>query len=502
MPRSSRKQTQLQPPAKTINVASSGTPLPSNKNNPITNLIPNMAGNPAATLASSTPVYVTDAPFSYDSYTMGHYSSIFGPTMRFAQWNPDRLISQRGFLQMKEMLSMAAVRAPMMIKKASVVTNHSVVPSIDDFRDPNFEKSKLMAEYCEYCIKNIRSTITRRYQPFNSVLWQISDAFHYGFGVAELTLTKKILSGKFRGKHGLDYIAPKPAWEFGFEFFNTSSFEAAAVVPYTPMDGYQSPVPIEKVMLFTYNPDEGLPYGNGDCRANFKHYYILDNLIKFWAWSAERWGSPVLILKHPPMDDTARQQALYIASQIRNGGDVILPQNMSYELIELKAEALRNFKEFAEWNIKQISLNTLGNVLTTSEGEVGSGGLGSVHQGTQSKLINYCKQSLQDTVENDLFKKLIFNSYGEEYVEFCPNFVFDNELSSAELTSLATAFNQLIATGAMSPYAADIRKRLHIKPIEQSEIEEIDSLAQMMSEMKSKLQNLEKPGKQANRAAK
>lgn len=162
MPRSSRKQTQLQPPAKTINVASSGTPLPSNKNNPITNLIPNMAGNPAATLASSTPVYVTDAPFSYDSYTMGHYSSIFGPTMRFAQWNPDRLISQRGFLQMKEMLSMAAVRAPMMIKKASVVTNHSVVPSIDDFRDPNFEKSKLMAEYCEYCIKNIRSTITRR----------------------------------------------------------------------------------------------------------------------------------------------------------------------------------------------------------------------------------------------------------------------------------------------------------------------------------------------------
>jgi Protein of unknown function (DUF935) len=503
MSRRSRLRSQLQPPAKTINVASSGVPLPSAKNNPITNLIPSMVGNPQATLASSTPIYVTDSPFTYDSYTMGHYDTIFGPTMRFAQWNPDRLISQRGFLQMKEMMTMAAVRAPMMVKKASVVTEYDVKPKITDYRNPNYEKAKEMKEYCEYCLDNIKSTITRRYQPFHSVLWQLADAIHYGFGVAEKTFTKKILSGKFKGKHGLDFIAPKPCWEFGFEFFNTSSFEPAAVVPYTPMDGYQSPVPIEKVMLFTYNPDAGLPYGNGDCRANFKHYYILDNLVKFWAWSAERWGSPVLILKHPPMDDTARAEALYIASQIRNGGDVVLPQNMSYELIELRAEALRNFKEFADWNISQISLNTLGNSLTTSEGErFGSGALGNVHQGTQNTIINYCRQSLQDVVENDLFKTLIFYSYGEEYVQFSPLFRFNDKISSAELTSLATAFNQLISVGTLSPYAYEIRERLHLDPIDQDEIDEIDSVAQMLQEMKSKMQNVEKPGKQENRASK
>ena len=473
--------------------------LNSNGTNPI---FPSMLGNPAISGSVGNAVYVTSDDMS--KYLIGHYDTVYGPSFHFAQFNPDVLISEKGLLTMKEMHTMAAVHAPSMIKKYSVLGDRlEVVPEVTDYTKEGFKESEILAEYIKYVINNIKSSMSKRYQSFKyDVLLQLLYATDYGFCGAEININKRLKSGKWKGKYGLDRIAVKPPWEFGFDFFDLYSFEASAVVPYTPLTGYQNPVPIEKVMLFTYNPSEGLPYGNGDFRACYKHWYILDDLIRLWAVAMERWGSPILVIKYPNGNDKARSNANQIANIIRNSASVALPENLTYDTLELNAETIQNFKTFAEWNIGQIALNILGNTLTTSEGErAGSGSLGEVHQQTQVSAIDFCRRWVEDSTRNELFKKLVSYSFGEDWVPYTPHLKLSGKKAS-EILAKTQGYQMLKNMGSISPYNASIRESLDLPPIDSPEVEEITKLMEFAASL-GKLggsENIEKSGKQEDRA--
>ena len=419
---------------------------------------------------------------------MGAYDSIYIPSYRFAQYNPDQLISQQGYDVIENMLTMAACNAPYNIKRQAVLMNGWKVHSaITDVKDPNFVKADEYAKFVTWVLQNIISSTTRNKQSFRQVLLELLRATWDGFHVSEL-VWRKIKSGKYSGKVGLTYVASKPAKEIGFNL-DPHTLEAIDIMPYTPLEGYSSlepgraSVPTEKVLLYTYHPQHGLPYGVGDARACYKHWWILDSLIAFWSMAMERWGSPVLVVKYPAGNTTAMQLAQQAVDNIRQGSAPIFPDNVSYELVNITADVLKAFKDCAEWHIGQIALNILGNSLTTSEGErFGSGALGKVHQGTQQYGIGAVQKDLEEVVNNQLIFRLMKYNYGEDQCDLAPRFCLE-DVKPSDVLGLAQAFQLLVKIGNVPNRSSVIRDTMGLPSISPEEDKMLDGAIDALNDL-------------------
>lgn len=435
-----------------------------------------------------------------ESIKMGNWNSVFATSYHFAPFNPDIFISSKGYDEFEKMKTMSAVNALLNIKKYAILSGKmDVLPEITDYNHKKYKLSQELTEYCKFCVKNIRSNYTKKYQSFKDVLFQVLDGSWYGFSVSELCYTLRMSYGPFKGKVGLSYIAAKPPQNSGFGFYDKNSFEVSCIYPYTPLQGYMDPVPVEKVILYTYNPERGLPYGRGDARACWKHYYVLDSLIRFWGIAMERWGSPLLIIKYPQGNADALKEAVNVANKIKNGGSPIFPENVTAEFIKIDAQMFQGFRDAAEWNVSQIALSILGNSLTTSEGDrFGNGSLGKVHQQTQQGTIGYCRESIETLVTDQIFKRLVEYSYGIEAVPYTPHFSL-GDTKPGEFLALSQAFMLLVNMGNMSPSSEVIRETLGLPSLTESEVEDI---RQQIQETKKVMNTTptEKVGKQEDRS--
>ena len=408
---------------------------------------------------------------------MGGYDSIYASsTYKYAQNNPDPVITRIGYRTLTEMLTMAACRSPFNLKRSMVLSDGGrVVPAIVDPSDPNYAQAKEFAQFCTYMIDNIKD-VGDLVQDFRLVLWQMLEACWYGFQYSDV-IWRKLDTGPFKGNVGLAYIAAKPAQEIGFELdFNTMGVRN--IMPYTILGGYAPPVALEKGLLYTYSPQFGLPYGSGDGRACYKHYMILDNLLGFWATACERWGSPVLVMKYPAGNAAGTQAAQEVADNIRQGAAAVLPDNIEYELVKTDASALQAFKTYSDFNVEQLSLNILGATLTTGTGEgAGSYALGKVHQANTNSYVDMVQQDIEGVISYQLFRRAIRYNYGAEYEWLAPKFKLTPPQipSGQSMLEMAQTFNLLVGMGNMDSGSNDIRAALSLPPIEKAEREILES---------------------------
>ena len=197
---------------------------------------------------------------------MGSYNSIYAAsTYQFAQNNPDPLINSRGYEIFQEMLTMAACRGPFNQKRYDVLSlPGKTIPCITDPDDPNYEQAQEYAEFCDWCIKNIKDKADNN-QDFRLVLFEVLMACWEGFHVTDI-IYRILPHGPYKGKVGYSYFASKPAKEIGWQL-DYETLAPMNIMPYTPLTGYESPKAIESSLIYTYDPQEGLPYGSGDGRA-------------------------------------------------------------------------------------------------------------------------------------------------------------------------------------------------------------------------------------------
>ena len=405
---------------------------------------------------------------------MGAYDSIYATSsFQYAQFNIDRLIAQKGYKIFDEMLTMGACRNPFEVKRAMVLSEKGlVVPSkngipIIDPTDRDFERAQEIADFCSYSINNIVDEGDLP-QDFSKVLYEMLRAVWDGFHVTDIVY-KIFENGPYKGKTGYRYFASKPAREIGWEL-DLYTMGVRNIMPYTPMSGYEPPRPVEKVMLYTYNPNEGLPYGQGDGRACYKHYLMLDNLLKFWVVAMERWGSPVLVLKYPGGNTEALAAAQQIAGNIRQGSPPVFPDNVEYELVKVDANNFEGFKHFADWNVEQINQNVLGSTLTTSEGDrVGSMALGHVHQDTQRSRVDSVTSDVENIVHLQLFRRLVRYNFGADYEYLAPTYSLRGDALPSNALDIAQSLDYLLRDGNMSAFSPQIRKSLNLPPMSKSE---------------------------------
>lgn len=410
------------------------------------------------------------------SSLMGAYDSIYAASFRFAQYNPDLLTTQKGYDTFDKMLTMAACRAPFNVKRHAILSDMWVVKSaIQDAKSPDFGKAAELAKYCEHLLANIEVDATDHQQDFRSVLFELLRACWDGFHVTEC-IWKIQKSGPFKGKIGLEHLASKPAKEIGFDL-DLNTLAAVNIKPYTPLTGYSPAVPIEKVLLYTYAPQHGLPYGMGDARAAYKHYWILDSLLQFWAIAAERWGTPVMVVKYPAGDLKALADAQAAVDRIRQGSAPIFPANIEYEMVKIDAGTLDVFKSKADWHVAQIAQNILGNTLTTGEGErSGSMALGQVHEKTQGYSIDYVRRDIEGVVNRQLLRRAVRYSYGDNAVDLCPTFALGDS-SPSDMLAIAQACQILVSMGNMPNRSGIIRELMNITPISPEEEKDLDNMA-------------------------
>jgi phage gp29-like protein len=393
------------------------------------------------------------------------WESVFLRNFRLAPYSPDSLIMSRGWDILSNMLTMSAVRAPTNVKKFAILhKDWKIIPKILDRNDPDYDTSKEIADFCTFALGEILDD-GDVIQDFRTVLQQVSDAFHYGFSLHEI-VWRTIPSGRYKGRWGLKKFAQKENKQIGFDL-DEYTLGIRNITSYTAMGGYQTDIPVEKCLIYTYNPSDGLPYGNGDARANYKHWWVLDTLMKVWAIAVERFGGPLIVARVPVGDQQAMSLVATQLDAIRQGASAVLPNNIDYELHQLQAGSLTGFMDAAAWHAAQITSNILLQQLTTNPGSgQGSYALGAIHQNTQEYALGHARRDIENVVHSQILRRLVRYNYGDANMHLTPQFslgIWDND----DRAVLANLYTELVTANVLSPRENFIRDTLDLPPIDE-----------------------------------
>lgn len=404
---------------------------------------------------------------------MGAWDSVYRPSYRLAPYNPDELTSQKGFDTYRQMLTTSACRAPLNVKRYTVLQKPwSVQPAVIDPKDTRHEAAKAIADHCDWVLRNILDTDIDQPQDLRVVLFELLLACWQGFALAEI-IWRPLTEGPYAGKLGFKYLAAKPAKQIGFDL-DPNTLAVREIRSYTPLGGYEKPVSPAKVVLFTYNPYSGLPYGDGDGRAAYKHWWQLDALQKFWSMALERFGSAFLLAKYPAGNATALAEVLTALDRIRQGSPAVLPREADAELMQVAAAGFEGFRGAVDWHVQAIAQNVLGNTLTTGEGKrVGSMALGKVHQETQDVGLEFLRSDLESAITIQLIRRIVLYNFGPGALALCPRFSLGN-WDTKDILSLAKAYDLLVKDRMVARRAKWVREEMGLPPMDPDEEQMLD----------------------------
>jgi phage gp29-like protein len=400
---------------------------------------------------------------------LGAYDGIYAAQFRLAQYNPDLLTSQKGYGIYDEMLTQAACRAPLNVKRYAVLhKGWSVVPAVSDPKDIRHDAAKQIADAVTYALSNILDTRTDEPQDFRSVLFETLSACWTGFQVTEKEW-RVLDEGPYKGLLGFRRFSAKPCQQIGFEL-DPDSLAVLAIKPYTIGGGYGPPVAPQKVIRYTYNPVKGLPYGQGDGRSCYKHSIRLDATMKWWAVALEIWGIPFIKAKYPSGNKKALADALEVLKLIRQGAPAIFPSDVEADVVAGNAGGVLDvFRTTADWDTQQIARAVLGSTLTSGEGKrSGSLALGKVHESTQDYGLMHVKEDVEAVVTSTVIRRFVRYNFGAAALDLCPRLSL-GEWDESDRVKLADMFSKLIGDRVIARRSKFIREELGLPPLDAEE---------------------------------
>ena len=396
---------------------------------------------------------------------MGSYDGIFVEAYKYAPFNPDKLTSQKGFDAADDMLTYAACRANFNLKRYAVLADGwQIVPAVTDPMDTRHLRAKEYADFVMWCLSNIVSEAGLA-QDFRAVLFELLRAGWDGFKVSEIGY-RYLRDGPYQGRIGYAGFCAKPARQIDFAL-NPQTLQVEHITSYTPATGYDFLVPIEKCVLYTYNPQGGLPHGMGDWRACYKHWFSADNLTRFLSMALERWGAPVLIAQYPAGNTRAMQDAQQALDSIRQGAAPVLPENVKYELVSVMSPVFDGFLNAIRHHNEQIATNILSNTRTTGAGQ-NSLALGQVHQQTGQTVYDFMRRDLEGVVNQQILRRLCVLNFADFDASLLPRLSLGSD-ESADRLKLAQMFALLIEDGVIWKRAKFIRESLGLPPLDVDE---------------------------------
>jgi hypothetical protein len=401
------------------------------------------------TIGSSTPI----SEITRDDLTIpivGSYDSVLIPSYRLPPFNPDLFLSQEGWAELENMLTMSHIRSAIMAKISMVLQDDWVL------QPTNNDQGKKYADYMEYVLRNIEDK-AGNIQDFRSWLWELGLATHYGFSLSEI-IYKYIKGGQYSGYIGLSRLAHKPAKMIGFDL-DAHTMSVRNITAFTPLTGYKFNIPVEKCIIYTYNPSNNLPYGNGDGRSNYPHFFSLSMIIKAWNVALDKYGSPYMVVKGK---DQILQQMAAAVDQMRQSGTLALPMGVEGELQSPVAGSFEWFQVAYETHRKAILENCLGSSLGVSDGGGrGSYALGKVHADTTESIISFVRKDMEGVINTQLIRRLMILNFGKDSLQYAPSISLGGD--SREYTP--EDYAKLVDAAILDPRDELIRENLGFPPL-------------------------------------
>lgn len=252
-------------------------------------------------------------------------------------------------------------------------------------------------------------------------------------------------------------------------------------------------VPPEKVLRFTWQPRNDDPRGTSHLRAAYVPWRLKIGLYPAYEAYLARFAQPSAALElngadTPPMADihgnVIKDPALIVLQLLNNlrnyqaGGAMVLPVGKA-SLLQATSNGQAYLSAF-ELVDEQITLCYLYANLSTQGGKYGTQALGEVHQDTKGLLVSYGKQVVENTLQQESVKPLVYYNYGEAGLQVLPK-VSLGEGEQQDFATTAGALASLKGVELILPHQYnDIFKMLHLPLLPQDVIDLLIEKWEMM----------------------
>jgi len=362
-------------------------------------------------------------------------------------YNPDDLVEKKGLEIYRKMQRRdGQIKAVFMLKKhARLSTPWSIRPE-----DEDDQEAVKQADFIKHCFSEMKGNV-------NNTLLKIWNAMRDGFSVAEINY--KILStGEFKGMIGIDNIKVRKAANYMFKCDEHGNIEEKGLI-----EGYNKPLPVNKFILFAYNPnddDADSLYGESDFRAAYRYYFSNDIVQRFWNIFLEKFGQPTVIGRYETGTTKEKQDAyLDILKTIQTDTAIVMPKGLEAELLEAQRRGSAGYKAAFDTNNSMIARALLVGTLLMDTGEKGSWALSKTHFDIFIYILDYLGGETEDTiVREQIIKRLIdFNFTQPKY----PYFKFES-LIKDDQEAKAKIAKMLVDGGLINPEEEWVREFLKI----------------------------------------
>jgi SPP1 gp7 family putative phage head morphogenesis protein len=362
-------------------------------------------------------------------------------------YNPDDLAGKKGLdiystMQKRD----GQVKAIFMLKKhARLSTPWNIRP--EDEEDPDAVKQ---AEFIEHCFSEMKGNM-------NNTLLKIWNAMRDGYSVSEINY-KILQDGEFKGMIGIDDIKVRKAKNYGFSCDEHGNIKEDGLI-----ENYNTRLPINKFILFSYNPnddDSDSLYGESDFRAAYRYYFSNDIIQRFWNIFLEKFGQPTVIGHYEPGTDKAKQdEYLDILKTVQTDTAIVMPKGLEADLLEASRRGDAGYKNAFDTNNAMIARSLLVGTLLMDSGDQGSWALSKTHFDIFIYILDYLGNETEDTIiREQIIKRLIdFNFPQPKYPYFkFESLIKDDQKAKADVAKI------LVDAGLINPEEEWVREFLKI----------------------------------------
>lgn len=289
--------------------------------------------------------------------------------------NPDDVIRKRGFKYLRQMDDKNGYVYGLTRTRIQAIQRRGwTVQPFDDS-----DESKAVAEFVEWAIDNMVGS-------FEDDMAEACDALKFGYAVQE-KLWDYTDDRMYRGRVVPVALKAKQQEEFAVDLDDFGNITAIRQKRNGGFDWQD--LPPEKFLWWTFDPTPGNPYGKGLYSRVYWHDWFLREGWKFWSVYLERFGSPHVDVEIPPSQSQADIDAAEaILKRMTNETGLIRPENIKVQFLEAVRGGSATYDAFTSAQREAIATVILGQTLSSSQGDVGSQALGTVHKKVQDELTD------------------------------------------------------------------------------------------------------------------
>jgi SPP1 gp7 family putative phage head morphogenesis protein len=372
---------------------------------------------------------------------IGWFSTSIYSSGAFTQYNPDELLTSKGFKIYRRMMIDDQIKACLRFKQYSVISRGWYFDiQEDDAGNPDAQQTEI-ADFFDALLQHLRGS-------FSDKLIEILSAMESGYSIVEKIFEPFIWNEKTMW--GLRDLKLRPFESFngGFEIDVHGNINKIQQV----MGSKMIELPLDKIIHFIHQPDKDRVYGESDLRAAYRNWWSKDIIIKFWNIFLERyasgftWAQITGGLTDPQLADLQN-----VMKNISAQTSILLPSGV--DLKQQNPATTDAFERAIAGHDKGISKSLLvPNLLGLSEqGSVGSYSQSQTQLDAFFWILEQIAVRLAEALNEQLFRDLALWNFGTE--EF-PQFKFE-EISAEQKAKISTMWADLVSKGAVTKSDTD-----------------------------------------------